>query len=239
MNPTNIEWVRNPDGSKGFAFNPLTGCEHDCKYCYARPRALMSQKSPNPKIAYKYRNGFYPTFHPKLLTAPAKRKKSTRVFVCSMADLFGDWVPDEWIKRVFEACDAAPQHTYCFLTKNPKRYVRLALDNKLPKNNNHWYGQTIDCKIHYGYYYRILPPKTYNEYISVEPMLGRLYFDTGACPSWIIVGGQTRPTVLPEKDWILNIKEQCEKLDTPLFMKNNLAGLGIELIQQFPEGRHD
>ncbi|MFR1061782.1 MAG: DUF5131 family protein [Enterocloster sp.] len=60
-----------------------------------------------------------PTFH-KYRLNEYQNKKSRNIFVCSMADLFGEWVPDEWIEEVFEACDNAPQHNYLFLTKNPK-----------------------------------------------------------------------------------------------------------------------
>ena len=35
-----------------------------------------------------------------------------RVFVSSMGDLFGKWVPDHWIERVFSVCHANPQWEY-------------------------------------------------------------------------------------------------------------------------------
>ena len=77
-------------------------------------------KSGNVHVApYPYR--FMPTFHQYRLGEPAKWTTPRTIFVCSMADLFGDWVPYEWIQKVFEACKAAPQHRYLFLTKNPDR----------------------------------------------------------------------------------------------------------------------
>ena len=36
MNKTSIEWVKNPDGSQGYTWNPVTGCLNGCEYCYAR-----------------------------------------------------------------------------------------------------------------------------------------------------------------------------------------------------------
>ncbi|MCL2461960.1 MAG: phage Gp37/Gp68 family protein, partial [Defluviitaleaceae bacterium] len=75
---------------------------------------------------------FKPTFHRYRLGEPARMKKPKNIFVCSMADMFGDWVPDEWIKAVFEACEAIPRHRYLFLTKNPARYKALAMAGKLP-----------------------------------------------------------------------------------------------------------
>lgn len=50
-----------------------------------------------------YPFGFTPTFHRYKLDEPQRWKKPRTIFVCSMADLFGEWVPDEWIKQVFEA----------------------------------------------------------------------------------------------------------------------------------------
>ena len=35
MNKTKIEWVKNPDGTQGYTFNPITGCLNNCDYCYA------------------------------------------------------------------------------------------------------------------------------------------------------------------------------------------------------------
>lgn len=68
---------------------------------------------------------FDPTFHRYKLDEPQRWKKQRNIFVCSMADLFGEWVPDEWIREVIAACDAAPQHRYLFLTKNPARYKEV------------------------------------------------------------------------------------------------------------------
>ena len=91
-----------------------------------------------------YPFGFKPTFHRELLDVPQKWKKPRTIFVCSMADFFGDWVPDKWIKEVFDACLRAPQHRYLFLTKNPRRYCDLYRAGKLPGGDNYWYGVTYD-----------------------------------------------------------------------------------------------
>ena len=91
-----------------------------------------------------YPFGFTPTFHKYRLDIPKHWTKPRTIFVCSMADLFGDWVPDKWIKDVFDACRKAPQHRYLFLTKNPARYCDLYRAGKLPGGDNYWYGATYD-----------------------------------------------------------------------------------------------
>lgn len=63
-----------------------------------------------------YPMAFAPTFHRYRLEEPAKMKKPQTIFVVSMGDLFGDWVPTSWIKEVFDAgvgADAGEVVTEC------------------------------------------------------------------------------------------------------------------------------
>ena len=87
MNRTRIEWT-------DFTWNPVTGCLHDCSYCYARKLTV--------RFPANFPAGFTPAFHPGRLGQPCRIQRPSRVFVCSMADLFGAWVPDHWISAVFE-----------------------------------------------------------------------------------------------------------------------------------------
>ncbi|MBQ8109397.1 MAG: DUF5131 family protein [Clostridia bacterium] len=102
-----------------------------------KPYEANGRKQPYPM-------GFLPTFHRYKLEEPQHWKKPRTIFVCSMADLFGEWVPDEWIKAVFDACEAAPQHRYLFLTKDPGRYCDLERAGLLPSGDNYWFGATYD-----------------------------------------------------------------------------------------------
>src|SRR3990167_1991988 len=47
----------------------------------------------------------------RILAAPLRWRTPRRIFVCSMTDLFGAWMPDEWIDRIFAVMALAPQHT--------------------------------------------------------------------------------------------------------------------------------
>ncbi|MCX8171794.1 MAG: DUF5131 family protein [Candidatus Bathyarchaeota archaeon] len=44
---------------------------------------------------------------------------------CDMGDMWGDWVPGEWIERVLRVVKSKPQSKFFFLTKNPKRYLEF------------------------------------------------------------------------------------------------------------------
>jgi protein gp37 len=57
----------------------------------------------------------------KMLLQPLSWREPRMVFVCSMTDLFADFVPDEWIDRVFAVMAMAPQHTFQVLTKRAER----------------------------------------------------------------------------------------------------------------------
>jgi protein gp37 len=119
----------NEHGKEGL----LAPCDGNCPVCsymdgleFVGDRMRVARKGGGP---YPY--GFFPTYHPHKLGEPAEKTKGVTIFVGSMTDLFGKWVPDERIAAVFAACKAAPQHTYLFLTKNPGRYMELAAAGKL------------------------------------------------------------------------------------------------------------
>jgi len=259
---TKIEWC-------DATWNPVTGCLHDCPYCYAGkiakrfagkisdntddtgtwlPKAEVIHVLDEPvrpgypacRMTKPYPFGFDPTFHKYRLLQPHGQKKPQNIFVCSMADLFGEWVPDEWIEEVFSACDAAPWHTYLFLTKNPARYIDLALVRKIDlRKENWWFGTTVTTPneaFMFAY-----SDSELNTFISIEPMMEDFGHLGGARPDWIIVGAETgnrKGKITPEKSWIENLSAECKQWSIPLFMKDSLTKIiGEEKMQrEFPKG---
>ena len=257
MDGTKIDWA---DAS----WNPVTGCLHGCEYCYARKIAerFGSKQMPifadNPVLhepvrctdTYAYMRDagistgkiqpypfdFLPTFHRYKLDEPQRWKKPRNIFVCSMADLFGDWVADEWIQEVFAACRAAPQHRYIFLTKNPTRYCKIANAGWLPGDKNFWYGSTITRKGDSFFAGSV----HWNAFVSIEPLLEPLDVGIGSFGSakWVIVGAETgnrKDRVTPEREWIESIVGAAQLTQTPVFMKESLRDLmGADFQQEFP-----
>ena len=127
-----------------------------------------------------YPFGFEPTFHRYKLDEPQKWRKPRNIFVCSMADLFGEWVPDEWIREVFQACEKAPQHRYLFLTKNPARFGSINGWNHRHNNeyakDNMWFGTTITRQYELNRMLK-LPYGNAHTFLSVEPILERIDID--------------------------------------------------------------
>lgn len=256
MDNTKIDWA-------DMSWNPITGCRHGCPYCYARRTAerfagytsggqkvtfnpqdgpavldapMMAMRTDGHFAPAPYPFGFEPTFHRYRLDEPAKKKRPRNIFVCSMADLFGRWVPTSWILQVLDACLAAPQHNYLFLTKNPQRYLELDEMALLPRNENFWYGSTATAEGQQIFYSGF-----HNTFVSVEPMLGPVFPSAdGLLVDWVIVGAETgrRPDkVTPERRWAEDLLAACQEEGVPLFMKGNLAEVwGEELIQELPQG---
>lgn len=239
MEKTKIEWCKS-------TWNPVTGCLHNCKYCYARGIArrfggikignthgnlciLDEPYRADDSRINPYPYEFMPTFHRYRLNDYIDKSGRT-IFVCSMADLFGKWVPDEWIIEVFEACKAAPQHNYLFLTKNPGRYIELINKGLLPGTDNMWYGYSATQKKSAEWWNPM-----YNIFASVEPILEPM--DAPRC-KWCIIGAETgrrKDKVVPERNWIEDIVNRCREWGTPVFMKPSLADIWKEpLIQEFP-----
>lgn len=269
MNKSKIDWCDS-------TWNPVTGCLHGCKYCYARSIAKRFGCHAQPddeisvvihpwedsetgrKLPYLY--DFIPTFH-KYHLNDYIGKKGRNIFVCSMADLFGEWVPDSWIEEVFKACEKAPQHNYLFLTKNPGRYCDLHRSGILPDRDNMWFGATYDHSNWCGeridgrsstfeldgkmvhdagdFYYPMYPEK--RRFVSLEPLLYDIGARIGSIEAdWVIIGAETgnrKDKVIPKKEWVEHIVTYCANNNIPVFMKESLADIwGEPLIQEFPKG---
>jgi protein gp37 len=205
MNKTKIEWA-------DYTWNPVTGCLHNCTYCYARRIAnrfkgwtdsegdthydtILTTDNPIrelqeplyiapkerlgkwPKAPYPY--GFIPTFHRYRLDEPQKVKTLSKIFSVSMGDLFGNWVPDEWIDEVFTACFNADWHTYYFLTKNPARYERAIARYDGEERgfdievwDHIWFGATVTCQEDTDRLADLMKFREGRKFASIEPLLG-------------------------------------------------------------------
>lgn len=104
-------------------WNPVSGCLHNCVYCWAR--RLAETKLHNVE---RYRRGFIPRLNENEFTR--KFKSGSTVFVSDMGDLLGDWVDEGWIKRVLNHIIKFPETVFLLLTKNPKRFLEF----EIPEN---------------------------------------------------------------------------------------------------------
>ena len=227
----NIEWA-------AFSWNPITGCLHNCAYCYARDIAnrFYSQK-------------FEPSFIPERLSHPKNTKSINprwtddigykNVFTCSMADLFGKWVPTEWIEDVLQTIRDNPQWTFLLLTKFP---VRMA---EFEYPTNVWLGTSVDyqwsvdraekafTKIKAGGFTGVC-------WLSCEPMMERLTFNSLNMFDWVVIGGSSKSTQTPDYkppfDDIVHLYNQARLAGCKVYQKTNLIpGMSDEQrIREYP-----
>jgi protein gp37 len=233
----NIEWAR-------WSWNPVTGCLHGCNFCYAREIAL--------KI---YDQKFEPTFLPERLAAPRNTKVPDKagedigwanVFVCSMADLWGKWVPSEIIRLVLRECAEQSQWNYLFLTKFPNRYEEFA--QEFPSNT--WVGTTVTCQDDVPRAVKAFEKLVDAghkgvRWLSIEPLLGPVQFNVlqlGKLSHWMVIGGQsdTRqpdgyvPAFYPPLRWALDLVKQADAAQVKVYMKTNLLH-NSSRIREYPQ----
>jgi DNA repair photolyase len=160
-------------------WNPVVGCLHNCVYCWAR--RLVETKL---KDVERYRDGFVPKLVEKELS---KRFYKQSVFVSDMGDLFGDWVPEEWITKVIDAIRESPTSNFLFLTKNPRKYLKYV--ELYPENLV--LGATIETNRDYpvseapttAERYKSMVELPYrNKLVSIEPIMD---FDLETFVQWI------------------------------------------------------
>lgn len=273
MNNTRIDWCDS-------TWNPVTGCKGGCDYCYARSIAnrfggwttggvkttqnffsdppvldspLLLERKSGKVVKAPYPFAFTPTFHRYRLEEPLKKRKGQNIFVGSMSDLFGRWVPTKWIVEVLDICREAPQHNYLFLTKFPERYVELDHLALLPHEENFWYGATITNAKQMKRAADSIGQlrQEVRSFFSMEPLMEDVARSeawemsyNGAYANWIIIGAMTGPgseSQQPCREWVERIVDDAKNelspfYPIPVFMKGNLRKVwGRDLIQEFPE----
>ena len=211
-----------------WSLNPVTGCRHGCKYCYARDIANR----------YYKKEKFEPTFRSYRLKAPfntqipSERKNEMgihNVFVCSMADLFGNWVPQEWIDPILKVVYETPQWNYIFLTKNPERMTDIAWPD------NAWVGTTIDVQSRVKRAEKAFKNiKAKVKFVSCEPLSENLDFSDLTVFNWVIIGARSKstkaPAMQPRAEWVFNLMNQAYESGCKIYCKPNLKAL----IKEYP-----
>ncbi len=227
-----------------WSWNPVTGCNHGCDYCYAR--AIATSRD----MAAYYPAGFTPLFHHERLDAPqntpvparaADDPAHGRVFVCSMADLFGAWVPQEWIDQVVASTVANPQWEYLYLTKFPQRYDRL----QLPSSG--WIGASVDeqhrAEPTLAAMRKVSGVKV--KWLSLEPLLEPIKFSTLEGIDMIVIGAQSEnigqnSSFSPPFEWVADLVATARRDGCKVWLKTNLLGQvsgqwpGMQMMQEVP-----
>jgi protein gp37 len=232
---------RKSSGSRGiewtdYTWNPVQGCQHGCRWqmpdgstaiCYAEVVATrVAQRA--------YFNGFeHHYWNPHKLEEPVKVKTPSRIFLDSMSDLMGHWVPEEEILKVFEVCRTAHWHTFQLLTKNAPRLLEF----EIPENV--WVGvsapptQMFGKKLSFRQQQRMVSRQmdilrrveVPVRWMSIEPLsfdIAPLLEDSPL--EWAVIGAASNgaKTYQPEAAWVENLLQVLDQQNTAVFFKGNL-----------------
>lgn len=123
-------------------WNPIAGCtpiSPGCEHRYAERMAVRQcrfadggeRRGLDPDGSAKYkcviRKGKWrgtPCLDLKELNRPGRWKKSRRIFVCTMEDLFHELSVSPQVDDVFATAELCPQHTFMILTKRAERMMQ-------------------------------------------------------------------------------------------------------------------
>jgi protein gp37 len=139
----------------------------------------------------------------EMLKSWARMRKPHKIFVGSMTDVFGEWIPDWIIFSLFDAMAAAPRQTFQLLTKRPERMAATIqkwqgrtpfFSTWMPQNI--WLGISAEDQQRFDERMPWLAKTPASlRFLSLEPLLG--------------------PITLPDPDSVINMAIQ--EGDNPIF----------------------
>ncbi|MBL7836709.1 MAG: DUF5131 family protein [Bacteroidetes bacterium] len=235
-----IEWT-------DYTWNPVGGCKHGCRWempdgtvaeCYAETVAERVAQSAYP---FGFEHHYW---RPELLKEPLKLIEPARIFLDSMSDLMGHWVPDKQVNQVLDICREAHWHSFQLLTKNAPRLAEF----EFPANV--WVGVSAPPSIMFGkrlslkqqarMLSRMLDMlrsvQAPIKWMSIEPLsfdIAPLLVESGL--QWAVIGAATngKKAYQPKQEWVQNVLDVLDAQGTKVFFKGNL--LWEPWREEFPE----
>ncbi len=224
-----IEWT-------DYTWNPVGGCKHACRWempdgsiaiCYAEHVAERVAQAAYP-------HGFeHHYWRPELLEEPLKLKEPAKIFLDSMSDLMGHWVPDEQIEQVLDIAREARQHSFQLLTKNAPRLLQF----EFPPNV--WVGVSAPPSFFMGRRLSeqqqarmvrrqievLRDVKAAVRWMSIEPLsfdIAPLLVDSDL--QWAVIGAATNgpKSYQPRPEWVVNVLDVLDAQNTAVFFKGNI-----------------
>ena len=112
----------------------------------------------------------------------------------------------------------------------------------MPIKNNYWFGTTVTTDSETYWY-----SEDHNYFLSIEPIMNsfsKIHLEANRIigaplfPKWVIIGAETgnrKDKIIPKREWISAIVENCRECNVPVFLKSSLKEVwGEPLIQEYP-----
>jgi protein gp37 len=160
---------------------------------------------------------------PEQLGDPLRDRTPRRYSVNSMSDLFHAKVPDEFITTVFDVMTKASWHQFQVLTKRPERMAEFTIKyfaGKQPPENI-WLGASaenqaaLDERLPH-----LLKVVAAVRWLSCEPLIGPIEFDTLDGIDWVVLGGESgKGARKMELAWAATVRDACKEAEVSFFFK--------------------
>jgi protein gp37 len=146
-----------------------------------------------------------------------------RIFIGDMTDIFGSWVPDDLLDRLFTVLDARTDITFQILTKRPERMLHYLRSRRW--NIDHcWLGTSVENQPVAARRLALLTQCPAGlRFVSAEPLIGPLDIsDWLGQLGWVVAGGESGPNFRPmDLEWLAALVDQCRATSTPIFVKQD------------------
>lgn len=222
-----------------YTWNAIGGCQHQCRWtmpdgsiaiCYAEEVARKFTAGYPLGFAHHY-------WRPQNLDEPLKLKQPAKIFLDSMADLFGRWVPEEQIQQVLDTARKAHWHTFQALTKNAPRLLKFDLPPNVwagcSSPPDQMLGQHLTRAQQEKMMHRILETLAQKPdnitWISFEPLSWDVAPIVAQYPGalrWAVIGAATNGPKVYQIDpaIVQNLLDVLDTQGVPVFFKGNLEG---------------
>ncbi len=233
MNKQNggIEWT-------DYTWNPIGGCEHACRWrmadktiaiCYAEAVAEGVARNAYPQ-------GFeHHYWRPQILEEPLKLNEPSRIFLDSMSDLMGTWVPEEQVRTVLSVCRRADWHTFQLLTKNAPRLGKFDFPPNVwvgvSSTPDFMLGHELNGQQKERYMHKALSTLAVINipirWMSFEPLSWDVADIVARYPGtlqWAVIGAASngRKKYQPDSKHVQRLLDVLDDQEVPVFFKGNL-----------------
>lgn len=144
-------------------------------------------------------------------------------FPCDMTDMFGSWVSDEQLDKIFHAMSVNQSVDWFVLTKRPERMAQY-LQGKTPLSHIYM-GVSIEDQERANsrvYPMRIVRDLGWKVIVSYEPALHNVHWSDWYFIDWLVCGGESGSAARPmHPDWARSARDFCKANSIPFFFKQN------------------
>lgn len=195
MSKTKISWT-NETSNPLYAINKETGVRgwacvrvsDGCRNCYAATLNQSQRWGKGTGLDYTVPNIEHVEIclDEKEVVSWASQRKPHKKFVCSMTDMFAEFVPVEFIRKIFWGMALAPNITFQILTKRADRMLSvmndfasghlMPFDEDLVNLENVWLGVSVENqKAADERIPLLLQTPAAVRFLSCEPLLGQVH----------------------------------------------------------------